>query len=118
MSCALILGSAKSKAFAKDRRIGLIAHQRTSHLQTALFNNVLGFTSGTLGADILKQGSDGRPRTAPEVDDAQRSIERVRPDTFAHGPYELSRRRGQLCVVAGAETDHEVVAGGHVVEGR
>src|SRR5690554_6618909 len=68
MSCALILGSAKSKAFAKDRRIGLIAHQRTSHLQTALFNNVLGFTSGTLGADILKQGSDQLTELYPHVD--------------------------------------------------
>ena len=40
LSCALVLGSAKNKPFAKDKRIGIIAHQKSSHLQTALFNNV------------------------------------------------------------------------------
>ena len=56
MSCALVLGSAHTKSFASDKRIGLIAHQRTSHLQEALFNNVLGLVPGTLGSDILLQG--------------------------------------------------------------
>ena len=56
MSCALVLGSAHTKSFASDKRIGLIAHQRTSHLQEALFNNVLGLGPGTLGSDILLQG--------------------------------------------------------------
>ena len=56
MSCALVLGSAHTKYFANDKRIGLIAHQRTSHLQEALFNNVLGLVPGTLGSDILLQG--------------------------------------------------------------
>ena len=56
MSCALVLGSAHTKSFANDKRIGLIAHQRTSHLQEALFNNVLGLVPGTLGSDILLQG--------------------------------------------------------------
>ena len=56
LSCALVLGSAKDKAFAKEKSIGIIVHQKTSHLQNALFNNVLGLQSGTLGADILKTG--------------------------------------------------------------
>lgn len=56
MSCALVLGSAKTKPFAENKKIGLIAHQRTSHLQEALFNNVLGLNPGTLGSDILLQG--------------------------------------------------------------
>ncbi|RNC87919.1 MAG: NAD(P)/FAD-dependent oxidoreductase [Winogradskyella sp.] len=56
MSCALVLGSAKPKAFASDKVIGLITHQKTSHLQNALFNNVLGLAPGTLGKDILEQG--------------------------------------------------------------
>ena len=56
MSCALVLGSAHTKSFASDKRIGLIAHQRTSHLQEALFNNVLGLVPGPLGSDILLQG--------------------------------------------------------------
>lgn len=56
LSCALVLGSAKDKTFAIDKTIGIITHQKTSHLQNALFNNVLGLESGTLGADILEDG--------------------------------------------------------------
>jgi len=56
LSCALVLGSAKNKIFAKDKTIAIITHQKTSHLQNALFNNVLGLVPGTLGADILKDG--------------------------------------------------------------
>lgn len=56
LSCALVLGSAKNKPFAKDKKIGIIAHQKNSHLQTALFNNVLGLKPGTLGEDILNEG--------------------------------------------------------------
>ncbi|WP_242130821.1 FAD-dependent oxidoreductase [Aestuariivivens marinum] len=56
LSCALVLGSAKDKPFAKDKRIGIIAHQKASHLQDALFNNVLGLAPGTTGASILESG--------------------------------------------------------------
>ena len=56
LSCALVLGSAKNKAYAKDKTIGIIAHQKASHLQNALFNNVLGLAPGTLGKDILESG--------------------------------------------------------------
>lgn len=56
LSCALVLGSAKDKPFAKNKKIGIISHQKSSHLQTALFNNVLGLKPGTLGKDILSDG--------------------------------------------------------------
>ena len=56
MQCALVLGSAKEKPFASDKNIGIILHQRTSHLSSALFNNVLGLEPKTLGSTILKQG--------------------------------------------------------------
>lgn len=56
LSCALVLGSSKDKPYAKDKKIGIIAHQKTSHLQNALFNNVLGLTPGTTGASILSSG--------------------------------------------------------------
>lgn len=68
MSCALVLGSAQTKPFAENKRIGLIAHQRTSHLQTALFNNVLGLAPGTLGSDILSQGKAQLSTLYPQVD--------------------------------------------------
>ena len=56
MSCALVLGSAKNKPYAEHKQIGIIAHQRTSHLQSALFNNVLGLAPGTTGQSILESG--------------------------------------------------------------
>ena len=40
LQCALVLGSAKNKPFAIDKKIGIIVHQKASHLQNALFNNV------------------------------------------------------------------------------
>ncbi|WP_299394759.1 NAD(P)/FAD-dependent oxidoreductase [uncultured Gelidibacter sp.] len=72
MSCALVLGSAKSKPFAEDKRIGLIAHQRTSHLQNALFNNVLGLPAGTLGSDILTAGKAQLASLYPHVEQIEK----------------------------------------------
>jgi len=68
MSCALVLGSAKSKPFAEDKRIGIVMHQRTSHLQTALFNNVLGLAPGTKGTTILEAGKAQMSELYPHVE--------------------------------------------------
>ena len=68
LSCALVLGSAKEKAFANNKQIGIITHQKTSHLQTALFNNVLGLEAGTLGSDILKSGKLQLAKLYPHVE--------------------------------------------------
>tara|TARA_R110002033_G_scaffold131564_1_gene171664 strand:- start:2923 stop:3528 length:606 start_codon:yes stop_codon:yes gene_type:complete len=67
LSCALVLGSAKNKPFAEGKRIGIITHQKTSHLQNALFNNVLGLQPGTLGCDILEQGKDQLNSVYPHI---------------------------------------------------
>ena len=67
MSCALILGSALEKDFAKDKKVGIIMHQKTSHLQTALFNNVLGVPVGSSGGKILKEGPIHLAEKYPEV---------------------------------------------------
>ena len=68
MSCALVLGSAYSKPYAKNKRVAIIMHQRTSHLQNALFNNVLGLTPGTLGADILEKGKTQLRELYPHIE--------------------------------------------------
>ena len=67
LSCALVLGSGLSKPFAKDKQVAIITHQKTSHLQNALFNNALGLTPGTLGKDILSQGKQQLADLYPEV---------------------------------------------------
>jgi thioredoxin reductase len=56
LSCALVLGSAHEKPFASDKNIGIIVHQKSSHLQNAEFNNVLGLPPKTTGASILENG--------------------------------------------------------------
>ena len=58
MQCALVIGSAKNKPFTIDKKTGIILHQRASHLENALFNNVLGLSAKTLGKDILKEGKE------------------------------------------------------------
>ncbi len=67
MSCALVLGSAHQKAFASSKKIGIIAHQKTSHLQTALFNNVLGLTPKTEGKEILVNGLQQLQELYPHI---------------------------------------------------
>jgi flavin-dependent dehydrogenase len=67
MSCALVLGSAQHKDYAKGKEIGIVMHQKASHLQSALFNNVLGLKPGTLGKDILEQGKQQLATLYPHV---------------------------------------------------
>jgi thioredoxin reductase len=67
LQCALVLASARNKAFAADKKIGVIMHQKTSHLQSALFNNVLGLPPQTLGSDILVEGKQQLSSLYPAV---------------------------------------------------
>ncbi len=67
MQCALVLGSAKNKSFVKDKKIGIIMHQRASHLENALFNNVLGLSPKTLGKDILINGKNQLSELYPQI---------------------------------------------------
>lgn len=68
LQCALVLGSAYQKPFAANKRIGIIVHQKTSHLQTALFNNVLGLKPGTTGESILHDGKTQLHDLYPHVE--------------------------------------------------
>ncbi len=67
MSCALVLGSAKNKPFAADKKIGIIMHQRSSALERALFNNVLGVDPGTTGKELLESGKQQLESCYPHV---------------------------------------------------
>ena len=67
MQCALVLGSGLQKPYAINKKVGVILHQRSSHLQNALFNNVLGLTSGTLGSDVLTAGKKQLTKNYPNV---------------------------------------------------
>lgn len=67
LSCALVLGSGLKKPFAEDKTVAIIAHQKSSHLQNAMFNNVLGFKPGTLGKKLLSEGKEQLSNLYPEV---------------------------------------------------
>lgn len=67
LSCALILGSAKDKPYAESKKIAIVTHQKTSHLQDALFNNVLGLQPGTTGKSILENGKSQLAALYPHV---------------------------------------------------
>lgn len=68
MQCALVLGSGLTKPYAEGKKVGIVLHQRASHLQNALFNNVLGLEAGSKGKDILKSGLEQLQNQYPEVD--------------------------------------------------
>lgn len=72
MQCALVLGSAKNKPFASDKTIGIIMHQRASHLSNALFNNALGLAPKTLGSYILQQGKNQLKDLYPHVNQIEK----------------------------------------------
>jgi len=67
ISCALVLGSANSKPFVNNKKIGIIAHQKASMLQDALFNNAYGIAPGTLGHDLLNQTLTDLNKTYPHI---------------------------------------------------
>jgi NADH dehydrogenase FAD-containing subunit len=67
MSCALVLGSAKIKPYANDKKIGIIIHQKSSALDRAIFNNVLGVPTGTTGKEILESGKNQLSKSYPHV---------------------------------------------------
>lgn len=81
MQCALVIGSALKKPYGEGKKVGIVLHQRSSHLQNALFNNVLGLEPGTLGAPILESGKQQLKEKYPSIEIIEKekvlSIEKV-----------------------------------------
>lgn len=67
VSCALVLGSSQNKVFAKDKKIGIIAHQKASSLQNAVFNNAYGIPAGKLGSELLAESLTHLMHSYPHV---------------------------------------------------
>jgi thioredoxin reductase len=75
ISCALVLGSAKNKAFVTDKKIGIITHQKSSALQDALINNGYGISPGQLGSELLSESIQHLSEIYPHI--SQISDEKV-----------------------------------------
>jgi thioredoxin reductase len=67
VSCALVLGSAQNKPFAVDKKIAIIAHQKASSLQNAVFNNAYGIPAGKLGSELLAESLAQLATSYPHV---------------------------------------------------
>ena len=67
ISCAMVLGSAKNKAFVTNKKIGIFTHQKTSALQEALFNNAYGIAPGKLGSELLIESIDHLSNIYPHI---------------------------------------------------
>jgi len=102
LSCALVLGSAKKLAFTQNKNIGIITHQKTSDLQNALFNNVLGLSPGTTGASILNDGKEQLAKLYPHVEqlDNQKVFEIIKTDNLFQVKTNKSTFQAELVVIA------------------
>lgn len=67
LSCALILGSAVHKSFASNKKIGIVVHQKSSALNEAILNNVLGLKKATRGDQVLADGRNQLSELYPHV---------------------------------------------------
>ncbi|WP_417443415.1 FAD-dependent oxidoreductase [Joostella sp.] len=107
MQCALVVGSANKAAYAKDKKIGIVMHQKASHLQSALFNNVLGIAPGTTGMDILNEGKKQLATLYPHV--SQIHSEKVISITGNAGNFTVTTNKSsyqsKLLVIALGYTD-------------
>ncbi|WP_343695768.1 FAD-dependent oxidoreductase [Flavobacterium sp.] len=68
ISCALVLGSAKKKAFVTDKKIGIFTHQKNSSLQEAIFYNAYGITPGKLGSELLTESTQDLATSYPHIE--------------------------------------------------
>jgi thioredoxin reductase len=113
LQCALVLGSAIKAPYAKDKRIGIIIHQKASHLQSALLNNVLGVASQSSGKDILIQGKEQLSTNYPHV--KQITAEKVLAIEGEEGDFKITTNKSvhysKLVVVALGYTDAFSVRG-------
>ena len=119
MSCALVLGSAKPKAYAANKTIGIITHQKTSHLQTALFNNVLGLAPGTTGASILESGKVQLANLYPHIEqiDGEKVLEISRSENGFLIKTNKNTYQSKLVVIAVGYTNLMTIKGlGHYIE--
>jgi thioredoxin reductase len=113
LQCSLVLGSAQGKPFAGNKHIGIIVHQKTSHLQTALFNNVLGLTPGTTGDSILKEGKIQLKTLYPHIDqiESEKVLELSKFDGFFNIRTNKHTFQASIVVVAVGYTNLMTIKG-------
>ena len=97
ISCALVLGSGLKKPFAEGRKAGIILHQKSSHLQSALLNNAFGVKPGSSGKDLLSASVLHLSELYPEL--LQIHKEKVKEINQVAGGYEVITNKGSYTSV-------------------
>jgi len=102
LSCALVLGSAKKLTFSQNKSIGIITHQKTSDLQNALFNNVLGLPPGTTGASLLNDGKEQLAKLYPHVEqlDGEKVVQIIKAKELFEVKTNKNTYQAELVVIA------------------
>ena len=113
MSCALILGSAKNKPFAEDKKIAIIMHQKASALSRGLFNNVLGIEAGTTGEELLQTGKNQLANSYPQVIQIEKEkvISVIREDGFLFVKTNKDKYKTKNIVVAAGPSNMFAIDG-------
>ncbi len=91
MSCALVIGSGLAKPYAEGKKAAIVMHQKSSNLQTAVFNNALGISPGTSGKEILSSGQEQLQELYPEVVQLQK--EKVLEIAFLEQGFEVKTNK-------------------------
>lgn len=102
MSCGLVLGSANYRPYVLNKKIAIVTHQKTSHLQTALFNNVLGVSPGTTGASILEDGKKQLKDLYPHITqiENEKVCEIIKSSNYFEILTNKSRYKAKIIVIA------------------
>lgn len=113
LSCALVLGSAKEKPYARNKNIGIIVHQKTSHLQSALFNNVLGLSPRTTGQSILENGKTQLQELYPHVQqiEQEKVVKVSKNNNFFSVKTNKAEYSSKLVVIAAGYTNLMTIEG-------
>lgn len=90
-----------------------MVHQRASHLQSAVFNNVLGLKPGTTGASILENGKTQLLDLYPHVVqiDDEKVMQIIKSDEYFTVVTNKSSLRSKLVVIAVGYTNLINIAG-------
>lgn len=92
VSCALVLGSARKKPYAEDKKIGIFTHQKATSLQDAIFNNAYGIPAGTLGKDLMETSLTQLQEQYPHVE--QMPNEKVMRVAGTAGNFTVTTNKG------------------------
>ncbi|MUP44926.1 NAD(P)/FAD-dependent oxidoreductase [Gramella sp. BOM4] len=93
LSCALVIGSAMEKPYAENKKAGIILHQKTSHLHSALLNNAFGIPAASNGKDVLTNAAYQLQELYPQLTRIEK--EKVKEIREIEGGYKVITNKAE-----------------------